>query len=756
MSATCSSPVAVRHQAGKPLTIALAGNPNCGKSTIFNALTGARQHVGNWPGKTVEKREGYCIIGESSFTVVDLPGTYSLSAYSAEEIIAMDFLLEQQPDVVAAVLDAGNLERNLYLAVQIIEMGLNVIVILNMMDGAQARGINVDCKCLSEGLGGVPVIPMVATRGHVLEALKAPLLDMSQRAEAGLKVAQPPPSLVDYGPVLEEEIARLAEAIARHEGLSSRYLPRWLAIKLLEDDPHIADHVEAEGGVEDLLAMAREGIERLKKVLGDEPEIVLADRRYEFIHNLVQCAVTRPPEEGPTLSDRIDSVVTHPLLGLPIFAAAMWIVFQMTINVSAYYLDWIDGVVNGPIAHWAAALLRLAGLGGTWVESLMVKGVIAGTGSVLVFVPVLGFMYFFLALLEDSGYMARATLFADRFMRLIGLHGRSFIPMLLGFGCSVPGIYATRTLADPRDRLLTGLLVPFMSCGARLPVYMILGVALFGARAGTLVFVLYITGAVIGVLVGFLLKKTLFRADEPTPFIIELPPYRLPLLKNVLLYMWENVWAFVQRAWTVILTASVLIWLLLAVPVGAPPEARFGQVETEHSALAALSRWLAPIFRPAGYGTWQASSALMTGFVAKEVIVSTLAQVYLPSATEEASAPVDIGADLAEIGRSFVTATIDTLHALGGLIPGVNLFGVESSETIDPTLAMALQGVFTPLSAVAFCVFVLLTAPCVTTMTALAHEFGLKWMAFSAGLMLVLAWAASTLVYQAGLLIGLG
>jgi ferrous iron transport protein B len=746
-------PAVVHDRVGEALTIALAGNPNCGKSTIFNALTGARQHVGNWPGKTVEKREGYCTIGEYTFMVVDLPGTYSLSAYSAEEIIAMDFLLEEQPDVVIAVLDAGNLERNLYLAVQTIEMGLNVIVVLNMMDGAQARGINVDCKCLSAGLGGVPVIPMVATRGHVQETLKAPLLNASQQIEAGTHHTA---SLVNYGPVLEKEIARLAEVIARQEGLASHYLPRWLAIKLLEDDPHIIKHVEAEHGTENLLAMAHESVERLRQVLGDEPEIVLADCRYAFIHDLVQCAVTRPPEEGPTLSDRIDSVVTHPLLGLPIFAAAMWIVFQMTINVSAHYLDWIDGVVNGPIAHWAAALLRLIGLGGTWVESLVVNGVIAGTGSVLVFVPVLGFMYFFLALLEDSGYMARATLFADRFMRLIGLHGRSFIPMLLGFGCSVPGIYATRTLADQRDRLLTGLLVPFMSCGARLPVYVILGVALFGARAGALVFALYITGAVVGILVGILLKRTIFRSDEPTPFIIELPPYRLPLLKNVLLYTWENVWAFVQRAWTVILAASVLIWLLLAVPVGAPPGTGFAQAETEHSALAALSRWLAPIFRPAGYGTWEASSALMTGFVAKEVIVSTLAQVYLPEVTSQAPASVDVAADLAEIGRSFIAATTDTLRALGGLIPGVNLFGVEGEQTIDPTLATALQGVFTPLSAVAFCVFVLLTAPCVTTMTALAHEFGVKWMAFSVGMMLVLAWAASTIVYQVGLLFGLG
>ncbi len=497
-------------------------------------------------------------------------------------------------------------------------------------------------------------------------------------------------------------------------------------------------------------------------MLGDDPDVAIADRRYGAINTLIG-EVTQRPEadaEHPTLSDQIDSIVTHPLLGLPIFAAAMWVLFQMTASVSSPAIDWIDSLMSGPFTHWVDALLGALGLGGTWLRALLVDGVVAGVGGVLVFVPVLFTMYFFIAVLEDSGYMARAAFLMDRFMHLIGLHGKSFIPMLLGFGCSVPGVYATRTLEDPRDRILTGLLVPFMSCGARLPVYVIVGAAFFGARAGTLVFAMYMTGVVVAIAVGLLLKNTLFRAKDDIPFVIELPPYRLPSLKGVMRLSWERTKEFVARASTVILAASVAVWLLLALPVDAPPGTPFAAVDAEHSALAALSRWMSPVFRPAGFGSWRAASSLVTGFVAKEVIVSTLSVVYVgqsqpAAATPTAPAPTFLS-DVAGIGTSFVDAAWRTVRALAALIPGVNLPAGGSAAPADPALASALRGAFTPLAAVAFCVFVLLTAPCVTTISALRHEFGARWMAFSIVLMLAVAWVAAVAVYQGGLLLGLG
>lgn len=739
-------------------TIALAGNPNSGKSTLFNALTGARQHTGNWPGKTVERREGHFTFGGCEFTVVDLPGTYSLSAFSSEEIIALDYLLDARPDVVVCVVDAGNLERNLYLTVQIVELGLPVIVALNMMDEASARGLKIDTERLSQALGGVPIVPTVARRAEGLEALKQHILSRlipSRPVERGAEDEALSP--IDYSPAVESVLARLAPLIAMHPALAECAPPRWLALRLLEGDAHITARVQAVEGTADLLAAAHEASAYLGYYLGDDLDIFIADRRYGWINRLVREVVSRPAGDRPTFSDRIDAWVTHPLLGLPVFLVAMWLVFQMTTRVSAPLVDWVDNVINGVLAGWVSALLDVAALSETWFASLITDGVIAGVGGVLVFVPVLAFMYFFIAVLEDSGYMARAAFLMDRFMHLIGLHGKSFIPMLLGFGCNVPGIYATRTLEDERERLLTGLLVPFMSCGARLPVYMLIGAVFFGEQAGTLVFALYVLGIVVAILVGLVLRRTLLRRDEDAPFVIELPPYRLPALKGLLIHTWERTWSFVKHASTVILAASVVVWLLVSIPVHAPTGEGFAAVDAEHSALAALSRWLAPVFRPAGFGTWQAASSLVTGFVAKEVIVSTLSVVYVGEAPADPTAgALGFLEGLRLILTSFGDALLGVLREALGLLLPLDLGGGSAvNSSIDPALVSALRGAFTPLSAAAFCVFVLLTAPCITTMNAQRHEFGARWMAVGMVTMLLVAWTAAVMVYQGGRLLGL-
>ena len=745
------------------LIVALAGNPNAGKSTIFNALTGSRQHVGNWPGKTVEKKQGTARIGSRQVAVVDLPGAYSLTAYSVEEVITRDFILNERPDAVVAVVDATNLERNLYMVVQLIELGAPVVVALNMIDMAQARGICIDTRALSAALGGVPVVATAAHKGLGLDALRQAILATRPFAPNGTD-AHPP--LVDYGPDLEREIAALQARIAQYPARHRAYPPRWLAIKLLENETAILQQLEGpHHGA--LLAAAQDSIARLTAALDEDPETLIVDRRYAFIDRLCKRVVSRPPGETRTPSERIDAILTHRWAGLPIFLLLMWVVFQMVANVSAPLLDWVDGVVSGPVARWAVALLGALGLGSTWVESLLVEGIIAGVGGVLVFLPVLFFLYLAIALLEDTGYMARAAFVMDRFMHALGLHGKSFLPMLVGFGCTVPAIYATRTLENEDDRKLTAFLTTFMSCGARLPVYVIFGSAFFGAAAGNLVFAMYMIGILIAIGTGLLLKRTLFKDKPAPPFVLELPPYRLPTLRGVWLHIWERSTAFVRSVWTTITLAAITIWLLMAIPVGADL-GQFNQVPPEQSLFGALSRGLAPVFAPAGFGRWEATGALVTGFVAKEVVISTMSQIYVGTVeAAETEPPLPLGEGLLQIaggfgrallltGQEIVNIVPRTANLLPGLnVPEVSLGGGAAEEEASTTLENALRDTFTPLEAVAFNVFVLLYVPCMSAAAAMRHEFGPRWMLFQMGYTLVVAWLAAVVVHQAGHLLGI-
>ncbi|MCZ2098173.1 MAG: ferrous iron transport protein B, partial [Anaerolineae bacterium] len=543
--------------AAQPFVVALAGNPNVGKSTIFNALTGAHQHVGNWPGKTVEKKEGWVSIDGQDILVVDLPGTYSLAAYSVEEVITRDFILHDHPDMVVTVVDASNLERNLYLVCQILELGTPVLIALNMSDTARSRGLQIDPQKLSQALGGTVVVETVGNRGLGLDTLRKAL------GRAPSAARQMP--LCDYGAPLEAEIDRLQASIEADPALMKQYPARWLSVKLLENDPDLIGHLE-RAGRQALIAAAQDIIARVTASVGDDPETLITDKRYELISQVVGSAVTRPKHTIETASDRADRIITHRIWGVPIFLFLMWVVFQFTANVSAPYVDWIDGVIAGPLTHWATTLINAAGLGGSWVESLLVDGVIAGVGGVLVFVPVLLFLYFAIAVLEDSGYMARAAFVMDRVMRVIGLHGKSFLPLLIGFGCTVPAIYATRTLENEHDRKTTAFLATFMSCGARLPVYVIFGTAFFGAQAGNLIFALYLLGIGVALVTGLVMKRTIYRNSPPQPFVMELPPYRMPNPRNMWRQMWDRTRGFVRKAGTIILACSVGVWLLLAIP----------------------------------------------------------------------------------------------------------------------------------------------------------------------------------------------
>jgi ferrous iron transport protein B len=552
---------------------------------------------------------------------------------------------------------------------------------------------------------------------------------------------------LDYGGKLEREITHLIESFSELQFDTSRYPQRWLALKLLEADAEILEQVRAMANGAQVISLATQSAEKLKSMLGDDVDMLIADRRYGFINGVVRQSLQRASIDRITLTDRIDDIVTHKWLGLPIFFAMMYVMFRLVIDVSAPFLDWTDAVITGPIAGWFSLLLN--GLSApAWMHSLVVEAVIGGVGGVLVFVPGLLILYFFLALLEDSGYMSRAAFVMDRFMRVIGLHGKSFIPMILGFGCAVPAIYATRTIASRRDRVLTALLVPLMSCSARLPVYVVFGLAFFGARAGTVIWGMYALGIVVAMLAGMVFTRTILKPDASSAFVLELPPYRTPAFKSVLIHMWENTREFVRKAGTVILYASLIMWVLLNLP--------WGVENKRDSYFGKVSGAISPVFAPLGFGDWQTSGALVTGFMAKEIVVSTLSQIYINADEgEEITEPTTFGEDLAGIGTGFLDATINSGKILLSIIPGVNLVD-EDAEAQDTVLSRALRNHFTPLSAAALLVFVLLYVPCVATLGAIKHEFGMSWAVMSAVYQTGVAWLVALLVYQGGLLLGLG
>jgi ferrous iron transport protein B len=756
------------------ITVALAGNPNVGKSTIFNALTGSNQHVGNWPGKTVEKKEGRLKLDERDIFVVDLPGTYSLTAYSIEEIIARDFIVNEKPTAVVVVVDAANLERNLYLVAQIIELKVPVIVALNMSDIAQNRGLTIDEDELSRRLGGVPVVRTIGNRQMGITDLKQAIAEVAQSPiDTNLQIT--------YEGVLKTEMDSLEGKIAAEAASFKTYKPRWLAVKLLEGDQGVLEMLE-ERGAKSLLEESAQARLRIEQQTGEDAETLIADRRYALVGSVMDNVVVRPEKNVLTSSDKVDRIVTHRIWGLPIFLVMMWFVFQLTANVSAPFLDWVDGFINETVYGWAGSLIGFLGLGGTWLEAVVTDGIIAGVGGVLVFVPVLLFLYFALAILEDSGYMARAAFVMDRVMRWMGLHGKSFLPMIVGFGCTVPAVYATRTLENEKDRRLTGFLATFMSCGARLPVYVIFGAAFFGVRSGSLIFAMYVLGIAVALATGFVLKQTVYKGKPPAPFVMELPPYRLPRPADVWRHMWERTQGFVIKAGTVILAVSIVLWFLMAIPAKSD-SGSFNEVAAEDSIFGTVSGAIAPVFAPAGFGNWQASGSLITGFLAKEVVVGTMNQIYVEEAgdgpagaveeevvAEGSSFGEELGASLLGFGEAALLTVQEAINIIPrtiNIVPGVEIgevrfFPGEEEEESTTHLESALISSFTEsagskeagiIAATAFNVFVLLYVPCMVAVAAMRQEFGARWMWTQIAYTLVLAWVAAVGTYQVGKLL---
>lgn len=530
------------------IKIALAGNPNCGKTTIFNNITGAKQHVGNYPGVTVEKKEGHRTFNGKDLLFVDLPGTYSLTARSLDEVVARNVIINEKPDIIVNVLDASNLERNLYLAAQLVELGRPMVIALNMMDIADRMGVKIDLKKLGKQLGAI-VVPLVGSKNLGTKEL----LD----AISGTQTQNLVNAKVDYGPDVEPAIANLTDAIEKMGII--KYPVRWLAVKLLENDSDAIAKVRAMEGTNSILALASTLRDSLANKI--DLDFYFAQCRYQFATDVFNKSIINVGSSD-SLSDKIDSVLTHRYLGIPIFLALMWLMFVVVINVGAYPQGWLDTGFS-MLGDWCSDVIE-----DDQLRSLVVDGVIGGVGSVLSFVPLIVLLYLFISLLEDTGYMARAAFLIDRVMRALGLHGKSFIPMILGFGCNVPGIMAARTLDNEKDRLVTILACPFMSCGARLPVYTLLIAAFFGAsgHGGTVLFGVYLLGIIISVCVALVLRHTTFKGEQE-PFVMEMPPYHIPTLKGVLMHMWERTVLYLKKAGTFILGASILVWFLTAYPM---------------------------------------------------------------------------------------------------------------------------------------------------------------------------------------------
>lgn len=565
---------------------------------------------------------------------------------------------------------------------------------------------------------------------------------------------------IDYGRELEEEIVRLQKEIESSSVSQNQYPTRWLAIKLLEQDEEIINRIQPIEGSTSLMNAVNRSIAHLKEIYSEDVDTIFADRRYGWINGLVKETVKRTKPDKQTVSDQVDKVMTNRYLGTPIFLALMWVMFKFTTDISGPYIDWMDGIISRPITKWVASGLKAISLGGSWVESLFIDGIIAGVGGILVFVPVLMSLFLALAILEDSGYMARAAFVMDHLMHVVGLHGKSFLPMIVGFGCTVPAIYATRILENEKDRIITGMITPFMSCGARLPVYMLFAAIFFPEKAGTVVIWLYILGIATAILVGNILKNTLFKEKEESPFVIELPPYRVPTIKGIWFHIWEHTSAFLSKAWTVILLTSIIIWVLSAIPTGG--SGSFANTNINESAFASMSKVIAPIFSPLGFGTWESAGSLVTGFIAKEVVVSTMSQVYdVEEAEEEIIEPTTFLEDIGEIITSFISATSDTLKSIP-LIIGIDLFGEEEEEEMtDLMLAVeesyeASSNGHGALAGLAFLIFVLLYTPCMVAVAAEWQEFGAKWTWVSIIGQLILAWLIAFIVFQGGILLGLG
>jgi ferrous iron transport protein B len=706
----------------KKIVVALAGNPNSGKTTIFNNLTGLRQHVGNYPGVTVEKRSSDIHYKDYNIQIIDLPGIYSLTAFSEEEIVARNFILVEKPDIIVNIIDSSNLERNLYLTVQLLEIGVPLVLDFNMADVAKKKGQGVDHKLLSELLGA-PIIETIGPKGKGTGDILDAVIKVYERKF--IKKIQ-----ISYGEEVENEIDRILRSINIEPGTVLQSNERWTAVKLLEQDQEVIGKLKEEGNFEGTEKVVSASIRHINNILRDPPEVIIADARYGFIKGALLETYEKTDTGNIDITEKIDSVITNRFLGLPVFALIIWLMFQFVFTIGRYPMRWMEYGFE-KLSIWLNTIIH-----GELLRSLIVDGVIGGVGGVVVFTPNIALLFLFIAVLEDSGYMARAAFVMDGIMHKIGLHGKSFIPLIIGFGCTVPAYMGSRILENKRDRLVTMHINTFCSCGARLPVYILIAGAFFPAIAGNVIFSIYFIGILFAIVMAKILRVTRFRG-EMEPFVMELPPYRLPALKGILIHTWERTWLYLKKAGTVILAISILLWFMFTFPIISSGDyskdfeadlalleqsydsgeitedfymgeildikGKMAAEKLEFSAAGRTGKFIEPVFRPLGFD-WRMVVASISGIAAKEVVVSSLG----------------------------------------------TLFSLQGADEGSAGLQQKLRESYDPLKGYTFMLFILLYFPCAASMAVFRREAGTREMLFQIGYTSVLAWVVAFLVYQIG------
>lgn len=695
----------------KVIRVALVGNPNCGKTSLFNMASGSHEHVGNYSGVTVDAKEGSLVHGGYRFQIVDLPGTYSLSAYSPEELYVRRNLIDEVPDVVINVVDASNLQRNLYLTTQLIDMNLRVVMALNMYDELQAKGDKLDIRQLG-WLLGMPVVPTVSRTGQGIDNLFDTVIQIYEKSDPHLARH----IHINHGAELEQSIDRIKALISKTEDIRSKYSTRYLSIKYLENDKEIESVVESLSNRDEIISARFEENNRIRGLMGTGLESSLVDAKYAFVQGAL--AETYVPSSRKrrihTLTDRIDSIVTNRWLAFPIFFLMLYLVFDVTFVAGEYPMRWIEWIVS-TFGSFVSTFMADG-----WLKDLVVDGVIGGVGSVLVFLPNILLLYMFISLLEDSGYMARAAFIMDRLMHKIGLHGKSFIPMIMGFGCNVPAVMATRTIESPKSRLITMLIIPLMSCAGRMPVYILIAGAFFPRNAGLVLLGMYALGIVLAILAAKIMSR--FFKDDDLPFVMELPPYRIPTAKSVFRHTWEKGKQYLQKMSGIILICSVAIWFLSYFPNHDAYQS--SKEQQEHSFIGYVGKAMEPVLEPLGFD-WRMGVGIVAGVGAKELVVSTLGVMY---------------ADDEPVATSVVTDTSDAVP--------------DEAGSSDTRLQRALVRSVTPPAALAYMVFILLYFPCIATFVAIKNESGgWKWAVITAVYTIVLAWVAAFVTYRLALLL---
>ena len=717
---------------GKVINVALVGNPNCGKTTLFNYASGSHERVGNYSGVTVDAKEAMLKKDGYTFKIVDLPGTYSITEYSPEELYVRTHIMEKMPDIVINVVDSSNLKRNLFLTTQLIDMNIKVVIALNMYDELEKRGVKFEYDALGEMLG-IPIIPTVASKGIGVDELFKKLIDVYEDRDPSVRHIH-----INYGPFIETAINKIQAEIWKNPKITDKQSSRYVAIKLLETDKTTLVQLKEYGNFEQIKTLTKNTISELEKEYGERSETIITDAKYGFIDGAMKETYREPKKDKYKLKRELDDLLTHKVWGFPIFLFLMWLMFQATFTLGSFPMEWIDTGVQA-LGQWLQNVMSPGAL-----RDLLVDGIIGGVGGVIIFLPNIMILFFFISLMEDTGYMARASFIMDKLMHKIGLHGKSFIPLVMGFGCNVPAIMATRTLDNKKDRILTMIITPFMSCSARLPVYVLLISAIFPQNQGLVLFTIYLIGILLAITTALIMKRVVF-AKKEVPFVMELPPYRIPTLKNTSLHMWHKGQQYLKKMGNVILLASILIWALGYFPrhidystnydaqisvlktnkqLQTPDkEQKVMQLEMskeserqEKSYIGQLGHAIEPVIRPLGFD-WKMGVSIITGLAAKEIVVSTMGILY------QADPQADAGSG------SLKEKIKEQTHNKG---------------------EFKGQAVFTPLVSFGFMLFILIYFPCVAVIAAIKKESSWGWAVFTMVYTTAIAWVVAFASYQIG------